>query len=145
MLHALACVAAAGCHPVALVAAFWLGPHHDVEANVVAYEPLPFVAIGALAVAAGVASLVGLAMQTRVRTVGPERVAWVLHLAHVPYLPLWLVARLSFDGLEGNIIGFLVFPGALLWCAIAVPLAMIMAILSLVWLHRRASRSVAAA
>lgn len=140
-LQLLACLLGAGAHPIALAAAFWLAPSRDVETNVVAYAPVPFVMVGTVVLAAGMSIVVALVRRTFGQGLESEQIAWGLHLSHLPYAPFWLVALGAFQGLEGNIIGFIVAPFVLLWSLVAIPASFATAF----FVIRRMRRKLAAA
>jgi hypothetical protein len=128
-----------GVHPVALAAGLWLAPRREVGTNVVAYAPAPFLCIAALVLAGWLGLLATLASRTVGKGLGAEKVAWGMHLSHLPYAPLWLVSLGAFQGLEGNIVGFIVVPFALLWGLVSVPASCVAALVAIRRMRRKAA------
>ena len=120
-LHALLNLAWGACNPLSLLAAFWFGPHHELSTNIQAWSPAPFLLCG-FAVSVALQLLVGMLLVRLNRgKLSPARVAAGIQLAQLPFLPLAYVAWLAFEGLEGNIVGFFVLPGAVLYLLFSVP------------------------
>jgi len=114
-----------------------------VEANVVACAPAPFPSIAALILAGWGATLAALASRTVGKGLGAGKVAWGLHLSHLPYAPPWLVALGALQGLEGNIVGFIVAPRALLWGLFSAPASCLAAFVVIRRMRRKAAPGVA--
>jgi hypothetical protein len=136
-LHAVLCLLWGACSPVALVAAFVFGPSHPTETNVTAWSPVPFVLTGAVAAALS-QGLFGAALWRLNRgRVSAARIAAGLQLAQLPFLPFLLLSFMAFSGLEGNIVGFFVAPGAVLYLGLSAPASIaILAVWMVVALRR---------
>lgn len=137
-LHAALCLLWGACNPLSLAAAFMRGPSHPTGTNVTAWSPVPFVLTGA-AVAALSQGLLGAALWRFNREhMSAARIAAGLQLAQLPFLPFLLLTSMAFAGLEGNIVGFFVAPGAFLYLGISAPASVAILVVWMVVARKRA-------
>ncbi|MEN9800262.1 MAG: hypothetical protein RL653_3959 [Pseudomonadota bacterium] len=122
-LHAVLCLLWGACNPLSLAAAFLLGPSHPTGTNVTAWSPVPFVLTGAAVAALSQGPLGAALWRLNRGHLSAARVAAGLQLAQLPFLPFLLLTSMAFSGLEGNIVGFFVAPGALLYLGLSAPVS----------------------
>lgn len=120
-LHALLVPLWGACNPLALSAALVLSPSHALSSNVIAWSPAEFLLLGAATALFLLGALYALLRATNAGKASAARLAWGIHVAQLPFLPFLALAWLAFEGMEGNIIGFIIVPATLLWLIVSVP------------------------
>jgi hypothetical protein len=132
------------CHPLSLALALWLAPSHEPSTNVSAWRPGTLLPLSGLLLwpVAGLTLVATRALTRKRAPLGDLARAW--HLAQLPFLPYLLVTGLAFDGIEGNIAGFIVVPASALWLLVAAPASLAIYVLVAIRAVRRASTTAAA-
>jgi len=62
---------------------------------------------------------------------------WLDSIAHLPYLPFLIASdTFMFGELEGNIIGFIVFPAYLITTLITLPISFFLSVILIIWARK---------
>jgi hypothetical protein len=125
-------------NPFSLFAAFVVAPSSEPSTNVTRFDPASFLPLSMLLLWP-VAALCTYGVFRAFRRRAPlTRVALAFHLSQVPFAPFLLLAGLAFDGLEGNIVGFIVVPAAIVGLIVTAPISLAILIGATVHAARRA-------
>ena len=111
-------------NPFSLLAALFLAPSTEPETNVVRFSASSVVPLAMLLLWPMAALLVWTVFRLFKRRAPMGSVTRAFHLSQLPFLPFLLLAGLAFEGLEGNIIGFIIFPAVIVGLLITVPISL---------------------